>query len=157
MLQAREGDILAELERDLQAAADVAQRIAEARAALLTLSNAATTDGASVPSLLARPELADARRAVASARAGLGGIVNVSSPRGVPIERTLQTMAATLEGEASRLSLTTAPPGAPALASVFTLSRQALATIAAPVTRADSWASNGTVKSPLMATRSKRP
>lgn len=141
MLQAREGDILAELERDLQAAADVAQRIAEARAALLTLSNAATTDGASVPSLLVRPELADARRAVASARTGLGGIVNVSSPRGVPIERTLQTMATTLEGEASRLSLTTAPPGAPALASVFTLSRQALATIAAPVSTAPAFLS----------------
>ena len=137
-LQAREGDILAELERDLQAAADVARRIRAARAALLTLIGITATPEASVPAVLARPELADARRAVADARAGLSGIVNISSPPGVPVETTLQTMATTLKAEEARLALTTAPDVA-ALTSVLTLSRQGLATIAAPVSTAPAF------------------
>jgi len=137
-LQAREGDILAELERDLQSAADVARRIRAARAALLTLIGNAVAPEASVSAIFARPELADARRAVADARAGLSGIVNVSSPPGVPIETTLQAMATTLKAEEARLALTTAPDVA-ALTTVLTLSRQALATIAAPVSTAPAF------------------
>ena len=45
-MQRREGDVLAELERDLQAAADVAARVTRARAALQTHDPGGAATGA---------------------------------------------------------------------------------------------------------------
>jgi hypothetical protein len=135
-LQMREADLLAELERDLQAAADVATRIARARGALETLIRAANVAGAALAAVLARTELADARRAVQEARAGLSDVVNVTSPPGETVDTALRTMRTTLTAEESRLVLTPAPPSVVALVTALTASRQALAGVAGPVSTA---------------------
>ena len=132
-LQNREGDILAELERDLQAAADVAARITRARAALETLIQATSATGATLAGLLARPELSDARRAVTDARTGLSAIVNVTSPASASVDATLATMNTTLAAEESRLALTPIPPSLAALGTALTISREALAHVAGPL------------------------
>jgi len=132
-LQRREGDVLAELERDLQAAADVATRIARARTALRTLHGAASAAGATVPGVMARPELAAARQAVRDARAGLSSVINVSTPRGASVDATLASIDTTLTAEESRLSLTPPPASVAALASSFSASTQTLGTAAGPL------------------------
>ncbi len=132
-MQRREGDVLSELERDLQAAADVAARVTRARAALQTMIAAAAAAGAAVAPILARPELAVARRAIADARSGLAGVVNVAPSRNVTVDATLAAMAATLSTEDARLALTPIPASLEALTSQLTTSRQALATVAGPV------------------------
>ncbi len=129
-LQRREGDVLAELERDLQAATDVAALIKKARDALATVIQAARAAGATVVGLLARPELSTARRAVTDARSGLAAVINVTSPMNVPVDTTLGTMNTTLKSEESRLALTPSPPSLDALITALTASRQALATAA---------------------------
>jgi hypothetical protein len=135
-LQAREGDLLAELERDLQAGADIAARVTRARAALATLAAAARAAGATVAAILARSELADARRAVAEARATLAALVNVSPARGSAVDATLAAMDARLAAEVARLALTPAPASASDLAAALEAARQALATVAGPVSTA---------------------
>jgi outer membrane biosynthesis protein TonB len=132
-VQRREGDVLAELERDLQAAADVAARIARARASLDTLIAAANAPGGSLAGVLAQPELADARRALRDARTGLAGVINVTSPPRVTVEATLQAMLTTVTSEEARLALTPPPPSLAALSTALTASRPALATVAGPV------------------------
>jgi len=138
-VQRREGDVLAELERDLQAAADLAAKLAQAQAALGRLIQAASVAGAALPELLARPELPNARRATTDARAGLPAIVNVSSPAGVPVDTTLGAMTTTLTAEESRLALTPSPPSLDALVTLLTASRRALATVAGPVSTAPTF------------------
>ena len=132
-VQGREGDVLAELERDLQAAADVAARIARAQAALGALIRAASVAGTTLVSLLARPEVSDARRALTDARTGLSAVINVTSPLDVPVDTTLGTMNTILVSEESRLALTPSPPSLDALATALTASRRALATAAGPL------------------------
>jgi len=132
-MQRREGDVLSELERDLQAAADVAARVTRARAALQTTIHAAAATGATVAAIVVRPELAVARRAIADARSGLAGVVNVAPSRNVTIDATLAAMAATLSTEDTRLALRPIPASLEALTSQLTTSRQALATVAGPV------------------------
>lgn len=132
-IQRREGDVLAELERDLQAAADVAARLARARTSLEALIAAANAPGGLLAGVLAQPELAVARRAVREARSGLAGVINVTTPPRVAVEATLQSMLTTLTSEDARLALTPPPPSPAALATVLTASRQALATVAGPV------------------------
>jgi hypothetical protein len=136
VLQSREGDVLAELERDLQAATDVGARITRARAALATLSQAAGGPGATLASVLARPELSDARRAVRDARTGLSGVVNVSAPPNVTVEAALGALNTTLQAEETRLSLTPSPPSLGELATILGASRDALATVAPPLSTA---------------------
>ncbi len=135
-LRAHEGDLLAELERDLQAGADIAAAIARARAALATLVAAARAQGATVAALVARSELGDARRAVAEARAALPGIVNVGPAGGSTVDATIAAMSARLAAEGARLALTPAPGTAADLATVLEASRGALATVASPVATA---------------------
>jgi hypothetical protein len=138
-LQAREGDLLAELERDLQGGADVVSRIARARAALATLAAAAGTAGATLTALLARSELADARRAVAEALAALPNVVTASSPPGATVDATIAAMNATLTAEAARLALTPPPATTSDLAATLEAARQALATAARPVSTAPTF------------------
>ncbi len=132
-MQRREGDILAELERDLQAAAEVADRIGRARRALTTLVGATRATGATPASILARSELADARKAVSEARVGVPGVVNATTATGVTVEAALGSMTTTLASEEGRLAMTTAPPTLDALRETLVSSRQALATALAPV------------------------
>jgi len=102
-----EADVLAGIEGDLQAGVDVAARIGEARAHLETLAAAARS---SAPAdVLARPELASARAAVAAARARAGDVVNVAPYRGSTQDATLASMAATLRSEDARLAFTPPP------------------------------------------------
>jgi D-alanyl-D-alanine carboxypeptidase-like protein len=135
-LQSREGDVLAELEHDLQSAADVGAAIARARASLQTLVTAAGAAGATLAGLLARSDLSDARRAVTDAKVGLSAVVNVNPPSGQTVDAALGTMTATLTAEETRLALTPAPPSLEALTTALTASRQALATVAAPLSTA---------------------
>jgi hypothetical protein len=132
-LQRREGDVLAELERDLQAAVDVATHISRARTALDVLHRAAGGAGVMVAAVLARSGLSDARRAVTAARTGMSAVVNVSTPRRASVDATLASINATLAAEESRLALEPPPASAAALASTFSASRQALATVAGPL------------------------
>ena len=132
-LQAREGDLLSELERDLQAGADIVARVARARAALLTLVAAARAAGATTAALLARSELVDARRAVAEARAAAGNLVNASPPRGSTVDATITAMNARLTAEAGRLALTPEPASPADLATTLEASRRELATVSGPV------------------------
>lgn len=135
-VQSREGDVLAELERDLQAAADVAGRIARARSSIETLAGAARAAGATVAAVLARPELLDARRAITEARAGLSQVVNVSTPPSITVDTAISTMRASLGTEESRLAFTPPPPSPADLAASLAASRTALAAIAGPVSTA---------------------
>src|SRR5207245_3129866 len=135
-LQNREGDVLSELERDLQSAADVAGRIMRARTVLGTLIAAASAAGATLAGLLVRPELADARRAVMDARTGLAGVVNVSPAGNASVDATLATMNTTLSAEEARLALTPSPASLSDLTSALTGSRNALAAAAGPVATA---------------------
>jgi hypothetical protein len=132
-LQSREGDVLAELERDLQAATNVGTNITRARASLDTVIRAAGAAGAAVPGLLARPELAAARRAVTDARVGLADVVNLSTAN---VDTELARMNTTLTAEETRLALTPAPASVAELRTALTASRQALATIAGPLSTA---------------------
>jgi D-alanyl-D-alanine carboxypeptidase-like protein len=133
-LQSREGDVLAEIERDLQAAANVNANLTRARALLDTLIGAAGAAGATVAAVIARSEMADARRAVTDARVGLSDVVNISTSGNV--DTRLAAMATTLRAEESRLALTPPPSSAAALTTALTASRQALATVAGPLTTA---------------------
>jgi hypothetical protein len=135
-MQRREGDVLAELERDLQAAADVSARIARARSALQTVIRAATASGASLAGALAHADFATARRAVTDARAGLSSVVNVAPSPNVTVDATIASMAATLAAEEIRLTPTPVPSSVNAFASALTASRQALTTAAGPVATA---------------------
>src|SRR5262249_51463192 len=136
-LQSREGDVLAEIERDLQAAADVAAKITRARELLDALIRAAGAAGATVAAVVARSELANARRAVTDARVGLADVVNLSTSRNVDTQ--LATMTTTLTSEEARLRLTPPPSSTTALAAALTESRQALAGIAGPVSTASTF------------------
>ena len=135
-VQRREGDVVAELERDLQAAVDVYTRIGRTRNALGILRAAASAANATVAGVLARPELADARRALTDARAGLTSVVNVSTPRGATVQTTLSSINATLTAEEARLAFTQPPATTAALVSAFSASEQALATAAGPLSPA---------------------
>jgi hypothetical protein len=131
--QRREGDVLAELERDLQAAADVGAGIGRARTALAALIRAAGAAGATVDGILARPELADARRAVTDARTGLSAVVNVTPSPNVTVDATLGSMNTTLTAEQTRLALTPSPPSLADLTAALAASWRALATAAGPL------------------------
>lgn len=138
-MQRREGDILAEVERDLQAAADVADKIGRARRLLATLIRETHAAGATVTGLLARPELSDARRAILEARVGVPAIVNVTVPAGIAVKAALDAMAATLEAERQRLALSPEPASVEALRGALTSSRQSLASAVAPVSTAPTF------------------
>ena len=127
-LQAREGDILAELERDLQAATDVGAHIARARTALQTLIRAAGAASASVTALLARPELTTARQAVTAARVGLPDVVNITASGNIDTE--LASISSTLTTEETRLAFASPPASASDLTSALTASHGALERIA---------------------------
>ena len=135
-MQRREGDVLAELERDLQAAADVNARIDRARTALQTVIRAATASGASLAGVLAHADLATARRAVTEARTALSTVVNVAPSRNVTVDATIAAMATALAAEETRLTPTPAPSSVEALAAALTASRLQLATAAGPVATA---------------------
>ena len=132
-VQTREGDVLAELERDLQAAADVAAAIGRARGLLDRAIRASGAAGATVAALLAQPVVADARRAVAEAATALADVVNVSAAN---VDAQIGTMRTTLAAEESRLALTPPPASVVELTTALTGSRQALGTVAAPVSTA---------------------
>jgi peptidoglycan endopeptidase LytF len=132
-LQSREGDVLAELERDLQAAADIAANVARARTLLDTVIRAAGAAGATVAGLAAQPALADARRAVTNARAALADVVNLS---GANDDAQFRRMAATLTAEATRLALTPPPASVAELTTTLTASNQALAGVTGSVSTA---------------------
>jgi LAS superfamily LD-carboxypeptidase LdcB len=112
-MQAREADVRAELERDLRAGAAVAARLEAARSALGGLRRQGGS-GATVAGLLARPELAEARRALGDARASLATVVYVSPPRGSSVEARLAELGSSLGAEATRLAFAP-PPGTVAL------------------------------------------
>jgi hypothetical protein len=133
-LRRREGDVLAELERDLQAAADVGAHVARARASLQALVQAAGAPGAAVTALLARPELAAARQAVTAARVGLSDVVNVST--GGNVDALLTAVTAALTDEERRLALTPPPASTADLTAALTASRQALERLAGPFSTA---------------------
>ena len=142
-MQRREGDILAELERDLQAAADVADRLTRARTLLARLIRDARAAGATPAGVLARPELADARKAVTEARVLTevrGGvpptIVNVTTASGVTVDAALKAMTTTLTAEEGRLAMTPPPVSLDELRAALVSSRQALATAIGPVATA---------------------
>ena len=135
-LQRREGDILAEVERDLQAAADVASRITRARTLLSQLIRDTRAARATPASIVARPELADVRQAVREARVAVPGIVNVTTPSGVTVEATLAAMKNALTAEETRLAMTPMPDSLDALRAALTASRQALAHVVGPVAAA---------------------
>jgi len=136
-VQSREGDILAELERDLQAATDVSAAIGRARTLLETLIRAAGAAGATVAALLARAELADARRAVTDAQVKAADVVNLSTSGNV--DTRLTTMTTTIANEERRLALTPAPASVADLTAALTASRQALVGIAGPVSTAPTF------------------
>jgi hypothetical protein len=129
-LQGREGDVLAELERDLQAAGDVAGHLTRARQSLQTLIQAAAAAGASVGGLIGRPELTAARQAVTAARAALPDVVNIVT--GGNVDTQLAAIAGTLAAEQTRLALTPAPGTVADLSNALAASRQALEQIAGP-------------------------
>ena len=133
-LQRREGDILAEIERDLQAAADVGANPARARSSLQAVARAAGAAGAAVAALLARPELAAARRAVTDARVGLADVVNLST--GGNVDTQLAAMNATLIAEEARLAFTPPPASVADLSRSLTTSRNALEGIEGPLATA---------------------
>jgi hypothetical protein len=135
-MQRREGDILAEVERDLQATADVAKKIRLARTLLSALIRETHARDATAAGLLARPEVSDARRAVLEARVGVPAIVNVTTPDGVGVKTALDAMTAGLDAEEKRLALVPVPDSVEALAGQLTASRQALASAGAPVSTA---------------------
>lgn len=136
-LQSREGDLLAEIERDLQAAADVAARLTRARELIDALLRAAAAAGATVAALMARSELADLRRAVTDARVGIADVVNLSTSRHVDAQ--LAAMTTTLTAEETRLRLTPPPASTAALTAALTDSRRALAGIAGPLSTASTF------------------
>ena len=129
-LQRREGDVLSELERDLQAAADVAGHLTRARLSLQTLMQAAGAAGASVDALIGRSELAAARQAVTAARAALPDVVNIVT--GGNVDTQIAAIAGTLAAEQTRLALTPAPATAADLSNALAASRQALEQVAGP-------------------------
>lgn len=129
-LQSREGDILAELERDLQSAADVGASVTRARTSLQTVIRAAAGSGATVAGLTAHPELATARRAVTAARVGLPDVVNVSTSGDVDAQLT--TIGTTLLAEEARLALTPTPQSLTDLSNSLQASRRALDNVAGP-------------------------
>lgn len=133
-LQGREGDILAELERDLQAAADVGTNITRARSSLQTVVRAAGAAGATVAGVTAHPELAAARRAVSAARVGVPDVVNVSATGNVDTQ--LATTATALAAEEARLAFAPPPPSVADLSTALTASRRALENIAGPFANA---------------------
>ena len=135
-LQTREGDVLAELERDLQAAADVVDRLAQVRSSLAAMIAGASAAGATVSAVLARPELATARQALASARSGLPGIVYVTHASNVTVDATLAAMASRLAAEDTRLALTPSPADTATLVRMLTASRQALGGVAGTLSAA---------------------
>jgi len=137
LLQRREGDILAELERDLQAAAQVSGNIARARAALQALTEASGQSGAAVAAVLARPELATARQAVTAASAGVDEVVNAGSVGNV--DALLKAVKATLVAEERRLALTPPPASAVELANLLAASRRALDRIVGPFATAPAF------------------
>lgn len=127
-LQSREGDILAELERDLQAATDVGANIRRARTSLQTVMRAAGAAGATGASVTAHPELSAARGAVTAARVGVPDVVNVSTSGNV--DNQLRTIRATLVAEEGRLAFTPPPASVADLSTALTASQQALENIA---------------------------
>ncbi|HYD40162.1 MAG TPA: M15 family metallopeptidase [Anaeromyxobacter sp.] len=130
-LQAREADVLARVESDLQAAADVAARVAEVRGLLESLAReAGATDP---PAVLARPELGQARRKVGEARTRLGDVVNVAPFRGSTIDATLASIDATFRAEDTRLAFATPPATRTALQGALRSSERALAAAVRPV------------------------
>src|SRR5262249_1239545 len=135
-LQSREGDLLAEIERDLQAAADVAARLTRARELIDALLRAAAAAGATVAALMARSELADLRRAATDAPVGIADVVNLSPSRNVDAQ--LAAMTTTLTAEETRLRLTP-PASTAALTAALTDSRRALAGIAGPLSTASTF------------------
>ncbi len=133
-LQRREGDILAELERDLSAATSTADAIARARDALAAL--AVRPAGATLDGELRRPELATARRALADARAELQNVVNVSAPRGMTIAETITAMASEIDTAITGMSLEPAPASFAQLDGTLARARDAVATVAGPLATA---------------------
>lgn len=133
-LQKREGDVLSEIERDLQAAADVATNITRARKSLQTLIEAAGAAGAGVGALIGRSELAAARQAVTAASAALPDVVNIVT--GGNVDTQLAAIAGTLAAEQTRLALTPAPSTVADLSSALAASRQALEQVAGPFSTA---------------------
>lgn len=138
-LQVREGDVLATVERDLQAAANAAAAIARARDALRALEESARAAAATVPSLLARGELADARRAVGAARLELEEVLNVT-PAGrethethVTMESTLAAMKEALKSEMATLAVDAPPASSAELGEMFARVRARLATVGGPL------------------------
>jgi hypothetical protein len=133
LLQRHEGDILAELERDLQAASDVSANLARTRAALQALIDAAGKTG-TVAAVLARPELATARQAIAAASAGIDEVVNAGS--GGNVDALLKAVKGTLTAEERRLSLTPPPRTTAELAQALAASRRAFDRVVGPFTAA---------------------
>ena len=132
-LQSREGDVIAEVERDLQSAADVHTQLKTARTALEALLKAANAAGATVAALLARAEVANARRAVNAARVGLADVVNVS---GSNDDAQITSIGNTLDAETRRLAFNPAPSSVADLKTAIGASRTALSGIMGPFSTA---------------------
>ena len=132
-MQAREGDLLAEIERDLQAAADTAAALKRAAAKVDALRKATAKSGATVAAVLALSERADARRAITEARAALAGVVYVAPPKGSTTDARLAAMATALVDEDTRLAYATPPGTITALATSIKESAKALEATLKPV------------------------
>jgi hypothetical protein len=132
-LQVREGDVLAALERDLQSAANAGAALSRARDALGTLAAAARASGATVAAVLARPELADARRALTDTRAELEGVINLTPPGRDSVDATLATMKSALSAEETTLALQPTPPSPSELGDLLDRTRATLRVIAGPL------------------------
>jgi len=133
-LQSREGDILSELERDLQAATDVSRNIARARSALQTLIQAAGEPTATVSSVVGRAELTSARQALTEARVALSDVINIVT--GGNVDTQLASLGVALKAEETRLALTPAPPTVADLSTTLAASRRALEQVAGPFSTA---------------------
>ncbi len=138
-MQAREADVLAALESDLRAGAEVATLIGQARAALQTLIEVSGAGGATTAAVLARPEMANARTKVTAARARLADVVNVVPARGSTTDATIASTGTALRGEEARLAFTPAPASIAALTAGLTSSRHTLSTAAAAFSRCEGF------------------
>lgn len=138
-LRRREGDLLSEVERDLQSAHDVGASLTRARERLDTLVAAASAAGATVAAIASRPELADVRQAVTAALVALDGVSNVSPAAGASVDATLANMRSSLDAERTRLALTSVPASVGALSTALTESRQTLTAVARPVATASTY------------------
>jgi peptidoglycan endopeptidase LytF len=134
-MQAREAEILTALETDLQAAATVASSLERALAALRTLSQVVAAPYASVTESLRRPELDQARAAIADA------LVAVTNVMTIPESTDLRTV---LGSEQTRLRFDTIPSAVADLATALANSQQSLSAALRPVSNRSAFSNAST-------------